>query len=699
MGEDTAPASGRALNRLAHCSSPYLRQHAHNPVDWYPWGPEALERARREDRPILLSIGYSACHWCHVMERESFENPEIAVQMNRDFVCIKVDREERPDLDAVYIQAVQALTGRAGWPLTVFLTPDLAPFFGGTYFPPEDRGEMPGLPRILRAVRKAFDGSREEVERSARSIADVVRATSAPARDAAALSSAVLDEAVRGLATEFDARHGGFGPAPKFHQAPVLDLLLRLWAKRGQARVLDMLTLTLERMAAGGIRDHVGGGFHRYSTDAMWRVPHFEKMLYDNALLAALYADAARAFRRDDYRSVAEQTADYMLRDLRGPDGGFYAAQDADSEGVEGAYYAWTHADIMEVLGEEDGAVFARCMDATKEGNWTGGTSVLHRTLGLESLAGLFGIEVDQARRTIAEGIEALREVRGRRVPPATDTKVLTDWNGLAISALVSVHRATGRADLLSAARGCAEFILRESGGIAALVHCRRKGEADVPALLSDSAMLAAGLLDLCEATFDAKWLDAARELAEVIVADHWDEEGGAFRDASSRSEELFAPVRMVADQPLPSGAAVATHVLLRYAALTGESRYAEVASRAVEGALPLARRAPSGLGHMLAAALRCLSPPREFVIVAPDRASAAVLRRVADEFYVPHLVQAGADARDVEARAGEIPLLTGRRAVEGRPTAYLCSGGTCREPVQDAGALRAQFEALRPAD
>ena len=689
--------SGREPNRLIHCSSPYLQQHAHNPVDWYPWGQEAIERARREDKPILLSIGYSACHWCHVMERESFEDPQVAALMNELFVNIKVDREERPDLDELHMRAVQLMTGSGGWPLTVFLTPDLVPFYGGTYYPPQERGGLPSFPAVMRAVSEAYAQRRGEVLASAQEILEAIRRSGEPPEGESHVTEAFLEAVLRSFSAQFDLEHGGFGVGTKFPQAATLDFLLRFWAWSGDDRPLFMVRVTLDKMAAGGIFDQVGGGFHRYSVDRKWRVPHFEKMLYDNAQLAGLYADAFRATGEPAHLRTAVATADYVLRELRSPEGAFYSSQDADSEGEEGTYYVWTYDQIIECLGEDEGKVVARYLGAAQEGNWTDGRNVLCRPLSLRALAGLSGRSEEEAQALVEWARQALFERRRQRVGPEADRKVLAGWNSLMVSALVRLGRATGTAPYLEAARGCAEFVLAEMARGGSLMHAWRDGAVDVPGFLSDYALLSGALLDLYESTFEVAYLRRARELAAVMLEDYWDAGAGTFAEAGRRNEKLIACLRTPNDEPVPSGPSAACHVLLRLGALCDEGGYAEAADRALVKCRSMFAQSPSAGAHMLGAALRQLSEPHEFAIVGLEAEAAAAMLAVVDEFYLPHLVRVGAASGEAGDLAAEVPLLRGRTAQGGRPTAYVCSGGACREPVQEPGRLREQLAALLP--
>jgi len=679
-------------NRLIGCASPYLQQHAHNPVDWYPWGAEALAKARREDAPILLSIGYSACHWCHVMERECFKDPEIARLMNEHFVNIKVDREERPDLDSVYMRAVQLMRGSGGWPLTVFLTPELVPFYGGTYFPPEDRGDRPGFPRVLHSVREAWDERRENVASTAEDVLEAINETVVPPAPENGLSRELMEAALRSVVSRFDLKAGGLGTAQKFPQTQVLDWLLRYWHVSGDERPRLMLTMTLDNMQAGGLFDQLGGGFHRYTVDRWWRVPHFEKMLYDNAQLTGLYADAARALDRDDYVASAVAAAHYLLDELRGPEGGFYSAQDADSEGEEGRYYTWTWQELMDCLGPEQGRVVARHFGATEDGNWENGLNVLCRDVPAGQMEEL---DEDEARRMIADGVERLLQRRRERVAPEIDHKILADWNGLAVSAMARLFRTTGDENCLAAAREAAEFIIGNLKSADGLVHVWRDGPGDVEGYLSDYALMAGGLLDLYECTFDTTHLSAARRLADRMASDFWDEEHDLLRELGPGHEEVIGTATEVNDEPVASGASVACHVFLRLEALGYNEPGNEMAERMLSKTAGLMQRSPSNTGNLLSAALRYMAEPRELVLIESRDGG---LREVADRLYLPHVTIAGAPAGEAAERAHEVPLLEGKGA-EDRPAAYLCSAGACRHPVHEPDELREQLAALLPED
>ena len=515
--------SPKHSNRLIHETSPYLLQHAHNPVDWYPWGEEALSRARKEDRPILLSIGYSSCHWCHVMERESFEDEAVAKIMNDRFVNIKVDREERPDLDEIYMNAVQMMTGSGGWPMTVFLTPDLVPFHGGTYFPPEDRGGMPGFPKVLIAVSDYYRTHQEEVGRvteqmksALHQIAEIAPGGKLPGGES--IDEKVLSNAYEGLERQFDPHHGGFGGAPKFPGSMALSFLLRYWKRTGEEKALEMVRFTLEKMADGGIYDHLGGGFHRYSVDDRWLVPHFEKMLYDNALLSRTYFEAFQATRRERFRQVGEEILDYVLRDMTSPRGGFYSTEDADSEGKEGKFYVWRRDHIEEILGKEGGTAFSSYYGVTPAGNFEEGENILHIDSSFEEVSGSCGIPVPRLKSLVEEGRKRLLSEREKRVRPGRDEKILTSWNGLMISGFVAGYKVTGDKRYLNAGEKAARFILGEMSKDGLLMRVFTGGKSQLRGYSEDYAFFIQALIDLYEATFDMDWLKEANDLNETMI-------------------------------------------------------------------------------------------------------------------------------------------------------------------------------------
>ena len=653
---------GLMSNRLAQETSPYLLQHRDNPVDWYPWGEEALERARDEDRPILLSVGYSACHWCHVMERESFEDPETAAYMNEHFVNVKVDREERPDVDALYMEAVQAISGQGGWPMTVFLDPDGVPFYGGTYFPPDEGRGMPSFRMVMEAVIQAFEDKREELREKAPQMRAHLDAVGRVTPVAEPVEAALLDAAVQGLEARADHERGGFGGAPKFPPASALELLLT----RGSTAIAER---TLDAMLAGGIYDQLGGGFARYSVDAAWLVPHFEKMLYDNALLARVYLHGWQALGHERYRRVCEETLDWALREMRGPEGGFYSALDADSEGEEGRFYVWTPEEIRAVLGADADPVI-ELYGVTEHGNFEG-RNVLSIPEGANALRpeGL-----DEARR-------ALYEARTKRVWPGLDDKRLASWNALTIAALAEAGAVLGREDYLDAARKCAEFVLgtlRDDEG--RLLRTYKDGRAHLNAYLEDHAFLLEALLTLYEASFEQRWFEAAQELAEATIARFGDRERGGFFSTSEDHEALIARRKEVGDHPVPSGNSSAAMGLLRLAALTGERCYEEQAEGVFRLFAASAARHPEAFAHLLRALDFHLSPTKEVALLGEDTSELAAIVR---SDLRPHLVLASGPQGSATP-----PLLRDRPTIDGKPTAYVCEHFACQQPVTDSEAL-----------
>ncbi len=678
-------------NRLIDETSPYLLQHANNPVDWYPWGQEALARAREEDKPILLSIGYSACHWCHVMERESFENDAIAEIMNQNFVNIKVDREERPDLDAVYMEAVQMLTGSGGWPMTVFLTPDCKPFYGGTYFPPVDRHNMPGFPRLLETVAQAYRNSHSEIQRVTGQLTEQMGRSANMPRGTGALDESILHNAYNQLATNFDYQNGGVGSAPKFPQAMTLEILLRYYAKGHNDRALTMLDLTLEKMARGGIYDQIAGGFHRYSTDAFWLVPHFEKMLYDNALLARLYLHSWLATGRALYRRITEETLDYVLREMTGEHGGFFSATDADSEGEEGKFFVWSPTDVEEALGAEDAALFNAFYGVSERGNFEG-KNILNISVKASDFAERQGISLDSLLGVIRSGKETLRIAREEREHPLLDDKTLASWNGLMLRAFAEAGAALERQDYLDAAERNAAFLLDSMRPEGRLLRSYREGQAKLPGFLEDYAFVADGLLSLYEATFESRWLDSAVELAKEMISRFWDEAEGCFYDTGTGHEELVIRPRDVFDNAQPCGGSVAADLLLRLSVVTGNEDYAAKAISPLRSLAELMGRAPAGTGRWIAALDFYLSTPKEVAVIGPqeDPSTMALLREVNGR-YLPNRVVVGA-ADEAAASATGLPLLEGRGMVNGTPTAYVCENYACQLPVTDSEALAAQL-------
>jgi hypothetical protein len=683
-------------NRLANETSPYLLQHAHNPVDWYPWGEEALERAKKEDKPILLSIGYSACHWCHVMERESFEDEAIASQMNENFINIKVDREERPDLDAVYMEAVQMLTGSGGWPMTVFLTPEGRPFYGGTYFPPVDRMNMPGFPRLLQAISQSYQTNRGEIERVTTQLTEQMGRTTQLEKGSTPLTVEILHQAYSNLASNFDYQNGGFGTAPKFPQPMTPEFLLRYYHHGYNQRALEMVETTLEKMACGGMYDQIGGGFHRYSTDAFWLVPHFEKMLYDNALLARLYLHAYQLTQRDLYRRITQETLDYVLREMTDPRGGFYSAQDADSEGEEGKFFIWTPQQIGDALGNEEGDIFGGFFGVTEAGNFEG-TNILNIPRKASLFAAEHGIPLEQLVSIIQRGKKKLLEVREQRVHPLRDDKVLSSWNGLMLRSFAEAGATLGRPDYLQAATNNASFLLEYLKPQGRLLRTYREGEAKLLGYLEDYAFVADGLVALYEATFKARWLVEAVKLADEMIELFWDEGVGGFYDTGKDHEALVVRPRDVFDNAQPCGGSVASEVLLKLAVITGNDDYATKATAPLRSLHQLMARAPGGTGHWLAALDFYISVPKEIAIIGPgDDAGTRSLVDTVFQRYLPNKVVVGAmDSSFNRLRTSgiESPLLEGREMVGGKPTAYVCQHYACQLPVTSPEDLAKQLE------
>jgi uncharacterized protein len=647
-------------NALAGETSPYLLQHKDNPVAWQPWGPEALAQARERDVPLLVSIGYSACHWCHVMERESFEDAGVAAYMNEHFVCIKVDREERPDVDAIYMDAVQAMTGRGGWPLNAFATPEQVPFYAGTYFPPDSRGGLPSWMMVLEAVVKAWDERREEIRSGAGRIVERLQGGAVLRPSAEPIDPRALDAAVASLRASYDPVNGGFGGAPKFPPSSAIEFLL------GQDEA-EMSLSTLRKMAAGGIHDQVGGGFARYAVDATWTVPHFEKMLYDNALLARAYLHGWQRSGDEELRRACCDTLDWALREMRGPEGGFYSALDADSEGVEGRYYVWTTDELREVLGDLADEAIA-WFGATERGNFEGANVLEAR--------GPVPAARDQIR-------DRLYEARERRVRPGLDDKRVASWNALMIAALADAGAVLERADYLEAAAACATFLLddmRDDRG--RLRRTWKDGRARLDGYLEDHAYAVEALLTLYEATFDPRWFAAARALADVMIESFADPERGGFFSTAHDHEELAARRKDVEDNPIPSGSSSAALGLLRLAALTGEREYERHAVGVLRLVHEVAPRHPQAFGHLIQALAFYVSPAREVALVGPDLRS---LERVVRADFRPTVVLAG--TRD---GAGGVPLLEGRRPVDGRAAAYVCENFACRTPVTEPAELEA---------
>ncbi|MGH2496920.1 MAG: thioredoxin domain-containing protein [Ktedonobacteraceae bacterium] len=687
-------------NQLIHETSPYLLQHAHNPVGWYAWGEEALQKAKELDRPILLSVGYSACHWCHVMERESFENEEIAQLMNDHFVSIKVDREERPDIDAIYMQAVQALTGQGGWPMTMFLLPDGRPFYGGTYFPPRDRQYgrevMPGFPRVLLTMAEAYAEHREQVEEQAAQIADFLQKRSnsplvsrGGAVPIGALPLEMLGAASRELASEYDPAHGGFGNAPKFPNTMSLEFLLRMHLHRVRGEIGSKATLpekeivetTLHKMANGGIYDQLGGGFHRYSVDAQWLTPHFEKMLYDNALLARVYLHAYLLTGDPFYRRIVEETLDYVAREMVSPEGGFYSTQDADSEGEEGKFFTWTPDEIEAILPPEDAALFMLYYDVTKSGNFEK-KNILHVEQDAQTVADSAQVSLERLLQALQRGRAALFQARERRIKPGRDEKILTSWNGLMLRSFAEAARHLERADYLQIAVKNAGFLLEKVQSEGRVLRTYKDGRAKLNGYLEDYTFLADGLLALYEADFQSRWFVEARRLMDEAIRLFADAQNGGFFDTGSDHEELVSRPKDIMDNAIPAGNSMAIDVLLRLVAFTGEEAYRQRADDYLRALADIMAQHPQSFGHALGALDFVLSPVKEFAIIGdPQADDTHALLRVINSRFLPNSVLACAVAGDA-ASASAVPLLQDRPMREGKATAYVCQHFACLAPV-----------------
>ncbi|HLN33234.1 MAG TPA: thioredoxin domain-containing protein [Gemmataceae bacterium] len=683
------------VNRLIHETSPYLRQHAHNPVDWYSWGTEALERARQLDRPIFLSIGYSACHWCHVMEHESFEDPEVAAILNEHFVSIKVDREERPDLDHIYMTAVQMMTGHGGWPMSVFLTPELKPFYGGTYFPPDDRHGQPSFKRLLATLVDAWGQRREEIVQTSGQLTDNLRlagrlepSTEEPGPD-------LLRHALVSLQRSFDSTYGGFGSAPKFPHPMELRLLLRIWKRFGDEDALRMAQLTFDRMAMGGIYDHLGGGFHRYSTDERWLVPHFEKMLCDNALLSLAYLEAYQATGAASHRRVVEETLDYVLREMTSPEGFFYSTQDADSEGEEGKFFVWSAQEVQNVLGKEQGEVAAYVYDIIPSGNWEG-NNILHRTKTEEQDARILHLSEAEMQSLLREAKAKLFAIRSQRVWPARDEKTLTSWNGLMIDALAQAAQVLGVPAYRAAAVKAAEFVLsmmRADDG--RLFRTYSSGsKPKLSSCLDDYAFFVNALVSLYEATFEIRWIESALSLSGVMIDQFWDTADAGFFYTGRSHEQLIARTKDVQDSSIPSGNSMAALALLRIAKLTGRrdlKEKAEITLRAFGG---LMASSPLAVGQMLVALDFHVGPVTEFAILGdPAEPEVEEALQLVRKGFRPNKVVALQATAAQDARTIKLVPLLAEKTSRGALTTYICKEFACQAPLVGIEALRAALE------
>jgi len=705
-------APKKFTNKLIGETSPYLLQHAHNPVDWYPWGEEAFERARAEDKPVLVSIGYSACHWCHVMEHESFEDEKIAELQNRHFINIKVDMEERPDVDQIYMSFVQVTTGRGGWPMNVFITPDKLPFFGGTYFPPSQRYNMPSWPQVLMSIAEAWDTKRDELLHSANEIVGELRRMTITEMGGG-IDESLSEHAYKAFVKSFDAKNGGFGGAPKFPAAMAMEFLLRYWKRTGDSGALEMVWKTAETMAKAGIYDQLGGGFHRYAVDAIWLVPHFEKMLYDNAQLIRVFLhlyQIAKAgvgsvplpgsvggtpttpVNADFFRRIAVETLEYVRREMTDASGAFYSTQDADSEGHEGKFFVWTREEIAEVLGEEDAAEFCALYDVTAGGNFEG-SNILNIRGGVTGDLGGDGSDANASGQP-GRLRSSLFEAREERIKPFRDEKVLTAWNGLMLAAFAEAAAVLDEPEYLEVAKKNAEFLLREmvvnddtpqaalQAGTPAVQSFRvlrtwKDGKAKLNGYIEDYANLADGLIELYQVSGEAKYLHSARELADAMITEFWDEENGGFFFTSNDHEELIVRSKDFFDNATPSGNSVAADVLLKLAKFYGDEKYERFGTTTLRLAASQIKRFPSGFGRMLSAVEFKLADVKEIAIVDGDGSD--VEREVWSEYRPFKVVASG----------GDVPLLEGRESVDGKPTVYVCENFVCQRPVTSVRELR----------
>jgi uncharacterized protein YyaL (SSP411 family) len=673
-------------NRLATESSPYLLQHANNPVDWYPWSEEALAQARAEDKPIFLSVGYSACHWCHVMEHESFENPETAALMNELFVNIKVDREERPDLDSIYMDAVVAMTGQGGWPMSVFLTPDGLPFYGGTYYPPTPRHGMPSFEQVLRSIAHAYHNQREEVLTNGKSLAAHIEQNFL-LQSSTTADPAVIDQAVRSLSRQFDGVQGGFSGAPKFPQPMTYDFLLRAYHHTPKQGTLQMVELTLLKMGHGGIYDQLGGGFHRYSVDAIWLVPHFEKMLYDNALLARLYLHTYQLTGKPFYRKIVEETLDYVMREMTDPAGGFYSTQDADSEGEEGKFFLWTPTEIEAVLGTKDAELFCAAYDVTSRGNFEG-KSILNIPTPLTEIAEKFNLSPAGLNEKLEECKQTLFKVREKRIKPARDEKIVTAWNGMMLATFAEAARVLDRPDYLATATKNADFVL------STMLHAGRlfrtwkadPGKAKLAGYLEDYAFYADGLLALYQTTFDPKYFQYAQQLMAVVLKHFVDADNGGFFDTADDHEKLVTRPKSVQDNAIPCGNSMAVRTLLHLAAYTGDAQYQTPALEALAALQEPMAQYPAAFAYWLGSLAFTASSPKEIALVGPrQNETAQQMLRLLRQPYYPAQVVAAAEE---EQTSGHPPLLHHRPARNGQPTVYVCQSFVCNQPVVTPDAL-----------
>lgn len=685
----TASLSHKNANRLINEASPYLLQHAHNPVDWYPWSDEAFKASKKQDKPVFLSIGYSTCHWCHVMERESFTDADTAAILNKHFISIKVDREERPDVDAIYMNAVQAMTGSGGWPLSVFLTPEGKPFYGGTYFPPNDVYGRPSFKRILLTIADAWENRREQLLESADKVGEILTSLGKQYGQSS-LSPKLLDTAKSHLENIFDNTHGGFGSAPKFPQPSNLSMLLRYWHRTGDTKALAMVTKTLDAMANGGIYDHIGGGFHRYSTDSQWIVPHFEKMLYDQALISKVYVEAFQITKDEKYASVTKEIFDYVLRDMTDSKGGFYSAEDADSQGKEGAFYVWKPKEIEKILGTSEAQIFNEYYSVTDSGNFERNKSILNVTNSIEALTIQFGKERSEVENILSQGRTKLLAYRSKRPRPHRDDKIITGWNGLMISSLAQGGVVLYEPKYVDAAEKATDFVLSTLRTDARLRRYYRNGKAVEQGVLDDYAFMTMGLLDLYEATFNTKWLIEAKKLTNEMMELFGDGKGGGFYLTGKDSERLIMRSLPAYDGAIPSGNSIAALALLKLGHFTMEQRFPERAQHLLETFSSRLEQSPMSLSAMLTAVDFWNGPIQE-IVIAGDRRQAEtkeMLNLIRSKFLPNSIVLFHEGDRADSTIYEIVPFIKNQTGINGRATAYVCRNYVCKQPVNDIDAL-----------
>ena len=670
-------------NRLKNETSPYLLQHVGNPVDWHPWGKEALEKARAEDKPIFLSIGYSACHWCHVMAHESFESEEIAKIMNEKFVNIKVDREERPDVDALYMKALVVLTGHGGWPLSMFLTPDQKPYFGGTYFPPFTKYNRPGFDKVLQQAHDMFTGDKGQLEARTQNILQKIVQQNRVGKGAGVSNDQLVREAVDMLSGRFDEEYGGFGSGMKFPEPMHYSLLLRHWANTGDC--LTLIDKSLTAMAEGGLFDQLGGGFHRYSTDRKWLVPHFEKMLYDNGLLAKLFLDMFQATKQDIYKEVAKETFSWLLREMTSCEGAFYASQDADSGGKEGTWYTWELKEVLNLLGPQHAKVFSQAYGLIPRGHFEG-RNVLHISKTVEQLVESENIPIFEADHILKKGKETLFKAREKRQRPGRDEKIITAWNGLMITALAHGFSVLEDSSYLDSASRCADFIWSKQWQSGKLLRIYKDSQSKINGCLDDYAYFLEGLIAIYEAGLDSRWILRARELADAMITEFWDDQVGGFFLSGRSGEPLVSPLKNPADEALPSANAIAAQALLKLGRLTGEKSYIRKTEETLKAFQAMIERSPAGYTGLLSVASALYLPPVEVVFVGPkDHASFGEMQKVLHKDYRPNKVVLW---KEDESTSELLPLAKGKTLEKGKPNVYLCQNTTCHAPVQTATAL-----------